>query len=87
MFAEKNEDDVPNGWDEHFCFNIAEFTTGSAIVVVRGRKRERGIVVSADTKNLLIEYRDAHGSIYKTHINSISYLGDATRGFLERSRR
>jgi hypothetical protein len=84
MYQEKYEDDVPNGWDEHFCFNISEFTPGSAIVVMRNRKRERGVVIGSDSKTLIIEYRNPLGSTSKTHINSISFLGDSTKEWLRR---
>ncbi len=45
MTLEKIDDEIPNGWDEHFCFNIVDFTPGSALIVNKNGARERGIVV------------------------------------------
>lgn len=84
MFLEKMEDEIPNGWDENFCFNIVDFTAGSAIIANRNGKRERGIVVGTDSKRFLISYRNAEGGTATVHINSIVLLQDGSREWLSR---
>lgn len=84
MNLEKLEEEVPNGWDEHFCFNIADFTVGSALIVKRGRQRERGVVVETDHKRLQISYRNSEGDIRSVNINSILLLQDWSRDWLSR---
>jgi len=79
---ESFEEEVPNGWDEHFCFNIADFTPGSAIIVNRRGSRERGVVTSADEKSLTITYRNARNELLTVGINSIGLLQDWERNWL-----
>lgn len=84
MTLEKMEEEIPNGWDEYFCFNIVDFTPGSAIIVSKGRKRERGIVVGADFKKFIVSYRNAAGDINSVNINSIVLLQDGSREWLSK---
>jgi len=84
MYLEKMEDEIPNGWDEHFCFNIVDFTSGSAIIVNKGGKRERGIVVDADFKKFYILYKNSKGLTSSVHINAIVLLQDGARDWLSR---
>lgn len=84
MNLEKIEDEVPNGWDEYFCFNIADFTVGSAIIVVKNGTRERGIVQYADYKKFAVSYKDAAGQTKTTNINNIVLLQDGVRDWLSR---
>lgn len=84
MFLEKMEDEIPNGWDEHFCFNIIDFTTGSAIIVNKDGKRERGIVVDADYKRFFISYKNVRGGTSTVHINGVVLLQDGSRDWLSK---
>jgi hypothetical protein len=84
MTLEKMEEEIPNGWDEHFCFNIIDFTPGSAIIVKKGKSKERGVVVSTDNKKFIISYRNANGDINSVNINSIVLLQDGSREWLSK---
>lgn len=84
MFLEKMEDDIPNGWDENFCFNIVDFTTGSAVIVTKNGAREKGIVVSADYKKFNVSYRNDVGTTSTVHINSVVLLQDGSKEWLSK---
>ncbi len=68
------EDELPNGWDEHFCFNIVDFTPGSRMAAQVYGKREWGNVVSSDQNYLTVTYRADSGARKTVGINSIVYL-------------
>lgn len=82
MVLEKMEEEIPNGWDEHFCFNIVDFTPGSAIIATRSGVRERGIVIGADYKKFTVSYKNAENKTVTTSINSIVLLQDGNREWL-----
>ncbi len=84
MVLEKMEEEIPNGWDEHFCFNIVDFTPGSAVIVTRGGSRERGVVTGADYKKFTVSYVNAENKTLTTSINSVVLLQDGVREWLSR---
>jgi hypothetical protein len=82
MKLEKIEEEIPNGWDEYFCFNIVDFTPGSAIIVRKQGGREKGIVTEVDYKQFAISYRKTDGKTSVVNINSIVLLQDGSREWL-----
>lgn len=82
MKLEKIEEEIPNGWDEYFCFNIVDFTLGSAIIVRKQGGREKGIVTDVDYKQFAITYRKTDGKTSVANINSVVLLQDGTREWL-----
>jgi hypothetical protein len=78
------DEDVPNGWDEHFCFNIVDFTPGTEIIVNKSGKKERGIVVNSDQNMITILYKNARNELNTVGINSVVFLQDGTRNWLSK---
>jgi hypothetical protein len=72
--SDRFEEELPNGWDEHFCFNIVDFTPGSQVMALHLGRRESGIVVSTDQNYLSVTYRCKDGTRRTVNINSVVYL-------------
>lgn len=69
--------------DEYDCFNIRDFRkSDSIIVLLEGSRRIRGVVSSVDDVRNLITFASREGE-FVTDINSIVYLDDYRRGWLE----
>ena len=73
--------------DEFDCFNIRDFRKNDSIIVDMSHTgRVRGVVSSVDEETNLITFTTSSGE-YVTDINSIVFLDDYRRGWIEQGTR
>lgn len=69
--------------DQYDCFNIRDFRKNDSIIVSADeRTRMRGVVTSVDENYNLIHFISNTGE-FVTDLNSIVFLDDFRRGWLE----
>lgn len=69
--------------DDDNCFDIRDFRKNDSIIVLSDNStRMRGVVTSVDKSSNLIHFTTNHGESV-TDLNSVVFLDDFKRGWLE----